>query len=146
MAVGFGGGVEQFQAGRALAGENALGVFAKNLLAQVGTVGEAQLKSRMDLEGQKQLIPLKEASAIRLQNYVLREKGGKIRVSKKVAGDLQFLPWGKDTYTAMVDEYLAMLSESKHNNPFEKSTDVDSSRPLTLPAWTVPHSRPSLIK
>src|SRR3990167_8918519 len=72
MAVGFGGGVEQFQAGRALAGDNALGVFAKNLLAQVGTVGEAQLKSRMDLEGQKQLIPLKEASAIRLMQEKAR--------------------------------------------------------------------------
>ena len=61
-----------FGVGQALAGQNALGTFAKGLLDKVNAVGEMSMKSRMEMESQKQLIPMKEASAMRLMQEKAR--------------------------------------------------------------------------
>lgn len=55
-----------FKVGQEMAGENALGVFAKQALERVQSVQDAKMKSQMELETQKQLIPMKEESAMRL--------------------------------------------------------------------------------
>ena len=67
MAVGFGGGVEQFQAGRELAGQNALGVFAKNLLGQVNKLTEVSAEAKIKQQGDKSLDRLFAEEATKLQ-------------------------------------------------------------------------------
>ena len=67
MAVGFGEGVEQFQAGRQLAGENAVGVFIKNLLGQVNKLTEVSAEAKLKREGEKPLSRLFSEEATKLQ-------------------------------------------------------------------------------
>ena len=82
-----------FDVGQQLAGPNAFGVAIKGLLGRINSLqdltAESQMKSRTDLQTQRELLPMKEASAMRLMQEKARlfppKTGGTVNRAQGIA-------------------------------------------------------------